>query len=334
MNKVTSKYIKRKKSRIALGLTLVGLLGLLWWGWVPADIDPGCKLSHNGMWVSVDWTSQPADEAAVAQLASEALQKEMDYIFPFVTYLKKDGSFSPSYDHAAEFVATFRHFNHETKVLAWIGIPLITDDHLGIEGTVDLADQATRAKVVKFAVWLVKEVQFDGVHIDAESVHSGDPNYLRLLEEIDAVIGSRMLSVAGSYWMPQALNAVLEGFKWDSKYYQEIANRVDQIVTMTYDSVMPHPALYRLWLREQVSGISSSLASSDVVLLFGVSVSKERTFTHRPSTENLMSGLAGICAGLPQVAGERGVTGVAIYAAWDADAADWDAWQRWLGDPF
>ena len=96
---------------------------------------------------------------------------------------------------------------------------------------------------------------------------------------------------------------------------------------------MPHPALYRSWLCEQVRGISS-LASFDVELLFGASVSKEEIFTHRPSVENMQNGLTGICAGLSRATGNRGAVGIAVYAAWGAEAADWEAWERWLEGPF
>jgi hypothetical protein len=138
---------------------------------------------------------------------------------------------------------------------------------------------------------------FDGVHLDAEPVRSGDKDYLLLLEEVNSMIGNRTLSVAGSYWLPPAVSRlpILEGIKWDSDYYRKVAERVDQIVTMTYDSVMPWGFLYRLWLREQVRGIGHSLASSDVELLFGISVSREHTLTHHPASENMRNGLAGVC---------------------------------------
>jgi hypothetical protein len=97
---------------------------------------------------------------------------------------------------------------------------------------------------------------------------------------------------------------------------------------MTYDSYMPYPALYRLWMREEVRGLNKSLTNSEVQLLVGLSVSRENTPTHQPRAENMGSGLAGICAGLvglPQT--HRKMEGVAIYAAWEVTPADWQIWE-------
>jgi hypothetical protein len=313
-----------------------GLAACSLWGWVPADISGSqCRLAKNGAWISVDWTSRPVDEAAVRQLAEHTSRRGIRYLFPFTTYLKADGSFSPSYDHAGEFVATLRQVGSEQVLLAWIGVPLKNEGLLGIEGTVDLSNEATREEIISLAVVLVEDMGFDGIHLDVETVRSGSKDYLLLLEEVKSGIGDRTLSVAGSYWLPQVVNGlpVLERFKWERGYYREVAERVDQIVTMTYDSGMPLAVLYRLWMREQVRGIGQSLANSNVELLMGISVSQEKTFTHRPKAEHMRSGLAGICAGLSRYAETGGVIdGIAVYAAWEADGTDWQVWEHWIND--
>jgi hypothetical protein len=323
--------------RVFFALMGAGLAIFSWWGWVPARIStPQCQCVQNGAWISVDWTSQPVDEVEIERLAVNMARYEIRYLFPFTTYLREDGSFSSTYDHADEFVAAFRQTGSEQSLLAWIGIPLTNEGTLGIDGTVDLSDESTRQKIVALAVELTEEVGFDGVHLDAETVRSGDESFLLLLEEVKTGIGDRTLSVAGSYRLPQIVNSlpVLERFKWDSEYYGEVAERVDQIATMTYDSGMPLAPLYRLWLREQVRGIGHSLTNSDVELLIGISVSRENTFTHRPWAENLRNGLAGVCGGFeryPEAAGV--VDGIAIYAAWETNEADWNLWERWAGNP-
>ncbi len=274
------------------------------------------------------------DENAVAWLAEGATRRHIRYMYPFATYLRTDGSFSPSYSHAAEFVSAFRRHNQGVYLLAWIGIPLVNDRALGIQGTVNLANEATRERIVEFIVELLDEADFDGIHLDVETVRSGDPDYLLLLEEVRAAIDTKqILSIAGSYWVPESLNRLpgVEGIKWNESYYQAVASRVDQIAVMTYDSVMPYSALYRLWLREQVRGIEQCLTGSGVELLFGVSVSREETFTHHPGAENMRNGLAGICAGLAYTEGEPMANGVAVYAAWEAEASDWaELWKLLL----
>jgi hypothetical protein len=84
-------------------------------------------------------------------------------------------------------------------------------------------------------------------------------------------------------------------------------------------------------MREQVEGISESVEDTDVELLIGISVSGEKTATHHPGAENLASGLTGICAALKD--GRHSIDGVAIYAAWEANAADWVLWDRWQDEP-
>ena len=196
-----------------------------------------------------------------------------------------------------------------------------------------LADPEQRRQIAAFAAWLTDVAGFDGIHLNVEHVDDGDSNYLLLLDEVKEALGrDHILSVASNDWVPDVVNRLplIGGYKWGGTYLRAVAGRVDQIATMTYDSLMPMPALYRLWLREQVVGISRSLAGSDAELLIGISVSRERTQTHRPEAENMRSGLVGVRAGIDrQPTTAHKVDGVAIYAAWEADEADWELWQDW-----
>src|SRR5205085_2558005 len=150
------------------------------------------------------------------------------YLFPFTTYMKADGSFNPTYAYAAAFIAHFHHTNRETALLAWIGLPT---------QQVDLADQHTRATIVTSLVRLIRESGFDGIHLDAEPLPSGDLHYLRLLEELRASLGpDRLLSVAGLPWRSSVEEKVTRfaGYRWSTTYYQSVASRVDQIIVMAY----------------------------------------------------------------------------------------------------
>ncbi len=315
-------------------LTLA-LSALAWWGWVPRDIAANaCACSDNAAWISVDWTSQPVDPVRVAALTAHAARHRLRYLYPFASYVKEDGSFSPSYAYANEFVAVFRRTNQDARLLAWIGIPLDNQGRLGIEGWVDLSDIDTRQAIVASVVDLLEQAQFDGVHLDVETVRNHDPRFVVFLSEVKDAIGSeRILSISGNDWKPDALDRVplIGNYKWSSAYYAQVAAQVDQIAAMTYDSSAPHPALYRLWMREQVRGIASALSATDVELLIGISVSLERTTTHQPGAENMESGLAGICAGLSRLRQRsHSPSGIAVYAAWEATDADWQVWREAL----
>jgi len=80
----------------AIVIAIVSVLGLLLWSWVPAGVASDCHFAENGAWISVDWTSQPVDADAVADLAQNASLRRFHYLFPFTTYVKADGSPSAS----------------------------------------------------------------------------------------------------------------------------------------------------------------------------------------------------------------------------------------------
>ncbi len=322
---------------VRLGVFLVvlsALIVLAVWAWVPSDeSSPACARNQDAAWLSVDWTSTPANEAAIAQLASDAARHKLKYLYLYVSYVKPDGSFSNSYAYASRFVSYFRRYNRDTELLAWIGVPLKNRGGVGIGGSVDLSDQQIRARLADFAATLVRESGFDGVHLDVETVWNNDPWYLRLISDVRRALGPHaMVSVAGGHWLPDWLAwlPIIGPMRWNSAYYRDVAEQTDQIVVMTYDSYLPHAALYRLWMREQVRGVTSSLSEMKTGLLFGLSVSREDTPSHHAAVENIQSGLAGICAGLRTVTGAK-VVGAAIYASWEAEPADWQTWDEWQG---
>jgi len=318
-----------------LGVALLLTVILLQSNWVADNQHElsGCHLSQNAAWISVDWTAAVQSEESIRQLAEEAQKRHLAYLYPYTTYLQPDGTFNNTYEYAAEFVTQFRRFNQSTRLLAWIGIPVENSRFLGIRGWVDLDEETERTQIVNFVTQLLQEVGFDGVHLNVETVQDGDRGYLNLLDETRQAIGtSSMLSIASTYWAPAFLNSLpgVDGFRWTTAYYGEIAARVDQIVTMTYDSAMPSTALYRIWLKRQISAIHESVAQSDVELLVGLSASQENTFTHRTSVENMKSGLAGICAGISGLPSPNQVKGIAIYAYWERQEADEEEWNSWL----
>ena len=315
---------------VFIGVSIVISVLVLNWGRTPANFsNPNCKFTQNAAWVSVDWTSRPVDETAVRQLAESTESRNLQYLFPYVSYLKSDGSFSPSYKYAKEFVSTFRKLDKNTRVLAWIGLPLTNNRPIGVQGWIDLSNQDTREQIVQFITNLIEQSSFDGVHLNAETVQNNDTYFLNLLDEVrQSIRKDKVISVAGSHWYPDYINIlpVIRDFRWTSSYYQEVGQRVEQIATMTYDSYTFHPALYRLWMREQVKGISDSLENSDVELFIGISVSQEQTRSHQPAVERLANGLAGLCAGITS---QKTVQGIAIYADWEFSQSDWQVWQAW-----
>jgi hypothetical protein len=283
-----------------------------------------CTFINNAAWISVDWTSQPIKPDAVRQLATDAERHHLKYLFPYTTYVRQDG-FSQSYSYAAEFVSEFRKTNHDTKLLAWIGVPLKPTREFGVPGWVELSDPDQRARIIEFVAQLVTEAGFDGVHLNVETVWDGDRDYLNFLDEMRKALGEeKMLSVAVPAWLPPGSPPHPAELRWRSPYYAEVGQRVDQIAAMTYDSQSSTAAEYQGWLATQITGIDDSIKKLNTEVLIGLSVSREQTFTHLPEIENIRNSLPAICKA------KSGINGIAVYASWEATSEDWAEWDRWV----
>jgi hypothetical protein len=305
----------------------------------PATNFPGAHFNRgaNAAWLAVEWVKDPHQGAEIAALARDLQQREICYVFVFVSYLKADGRFNPTYSYAAQFTRVLKQAQPDLNIQAWIGLPLKQPPLFGAHGHVDISDAATRQKIVAFCRNLILESGFDGIHMDAEPVPSGDTDILTLLDELRQAIGPvATLSVASRHIWPifSDLPLPLTGLvTWRASYYREVARHVDQIAVMTYDSAMPLPQLYHQWARFQAIEISRALDGTGVDLFFGVPTSEEGTWTHWPNAENMRSGLQGVIAGLNDAeARSSAVTGVAIYPYWETDTAEWATYKFfWLG---
>ena len=268
---VRAGFVRSHRFLFASLALLVALTTVLAaWGWVPSNYSQAaCKLNNNAAWISVDWTSKPVDRSAVKQLVASASARNVAYLYPYVSYLKRDGTFSTSYAYASDFTSAVHAVGSNIKVLAWVGIPLATDAPIGVRGWVDLSERTTRRKVVEFVRRLVRDSKFDGVHLNAETVRNNDPHFLALLDEVRAELGGQMLiSIAGAHHRSDVVGLlpILGDFRWSSDYYGRVASKVDQIATMTYDSYSALAPLYRTWMREQVKAIHDSIANTSAAL--------------------------------------------------------------------
>jgi hypothetical protein len=52
---------------------------------------------------------------------------------------------------------------------------------------------------------------------------------------------------------------------------------------------------------------------------------------HLPDVETVENAMIGTCAGVDALEpGDQPVSGVAMYASWEATAADWQMWDLWV----
>lgn len=334
------KRLRTRSRRIVKGLLVLiaaaaVAAGLFAWGSIPASALQTCSLVNNAAWLSVDWTSRSFSDEQISSLAVQARQRKLAYLYPFTTYLQQDGTFSAPESQSADFVKKYKQINPDTRLLAWIGVPLLNSHSYGVQGWVDLTQPAIRRQITAYAARLVKDTGFDGIHIDVETIWNDDQAFLTLLDEMRAAIGpGALLSLATPHWMPPPLDRLpwVSTLRWSGAYYRDVALRSDQLVLMGYDSWVPVEALYRLWLREQVRGIDLALRGTPAQFIVGISVSREISRSHIARVETLAAGLAGTCAAISDKASQVGQpAGVALYASWAAADADWQLWDAWVG---
>jgi hypothetical protein len=306
----------------------------------PGTNFPGSHFNQgqNAAWLGVEWSMEPHSTAEIAALAEDLQQRQIDTIFVYVSYLKPTGEFNPTYEHAREFVTVFKQAAPEIEVQAWLGVPVrVPPGTPGASGYVDLADEAVQNKIAEFSQLTVQDWGFDGVQLDAEPVVTGDLALLNVLEKMRAAIGPQArLSIAGreiTPLLPEADLVVNRWFTWRGDYYREVANRVDQIAVMAYDSHAPFQFWYEQWVRHQVINLTNSLHETTAEILIGLPTSEEHSSSHDPDVENMQTGLTGLLAGLNDLdAHPERIAGVAIYPYWETSADEWQTYSElWLG---
>ena len=330
-------FLSRNLSLLLLFLILVVLLirGCIF---RPSTAYPGEHFNQgkNAVWLGVEWVKDSQPQEEIEKLANNLRHHQIRYVFVFASYLKPNGEFNSTYDHAATFVKALKATYPEVVVLAWLGLPLKNSDEFN-GGYVDLEGSSIRSEIASFSGRMIEEGNFDGVHLDPEPIPSDDENVLVLLEQIREAIGQNaVLSIATRRIIPLFADAqipVVEQLAWHASYYREIAKRVDQIAVMTYDSGMFTSWLYEQFVRFQVIQISCAVDGTGAQLLIGIPTSEENTRTHNPTAENITSGLQGVIDGLNDAETRpENVSGVAIYPYWEMDETEWKTYTSlWLG---
>jgi hypothetical protein len=230
-----------------------------------------------------------------------------------------------------EFLAVARASAPGMKVLPWVG-GLRVGYRRQRAGSINLGDLAQRQRMVAECRGLMDE-GFDGIHLNVEPVDDGNVEFLSLLRALRTAIGpERILSLSairpGPVRLPFAPN-----FLWTRGYYARIAEVADQVVVMAYDTALPTPTLYRRYLSYVALSLTTRLASSGRArVLVGIPTYDETGLMHRGSVETPENALVGLVAGLRGLGGGGTFEGVALYAEWTTDEAEWDVYERlWRG---
>ena len=206
------------------------------------------------------------------------------------------------------------HFEN-FKVMPWIG------------GVYELqaypASKKWRKTFVDSILKLLKaHPRFAGIHLNIEPMPSGNKEFLALLKEIKQALPPHKIFSLAAY-PPPTLWHPHESVHWDQNYYHEIAQHVDQLVPMMYDTAIQFPKFYQQlmskWTQETL------LWSGDTEVLLGLPLYDDHGVGyHEAKVENLANALQGINSGLDSFSTlPSNYRGIALYCEWEMDSHEW-----------
>ena len=108
----------------------------------------------------------------------------------------------------------------------------------------------------------------------------------------------------------------------------------DQVVVMGYDTGLPTASLYKRYTAWAAARVTSELVEhrSRARVLLGIPTYDEVSLMHRAGVETPANAISGIVSGLRGLGGGGTFEGVALYAEWTTDSADWAVYERlWRG---
>ncbi|MGW5658600.1 glycoside hydrolase family 18 protein [Streptomyces sp. NPDC003758] len=324
--------------RVALGLLLALLVSTLAAG-VALRLnyagDPAPETytrNRDALWLGHAWVDGRKRNTDLDALARRLRDTGIRDLYVHAGPLEHDGTLpKPAYRNARWLIDAVHRELPGVRVQAWLGDKLASEGRVGLR----LQRQETRAAVVRSARQVLA-AGFDGAHFDLEPLHSGDRDYLTLLDALHRVTSAHHvpLSVAAPQIDPlPALHSVtgLTGHPkwWSQRYFGQVARRVDQIAVMSYDTAMPLESLYGGYVAQQTS-LALEVTPPSTDLLIGLPFYHEDHIGHHASAETVTAAVRGARLGLSRTDADRTHFGVALYVDFAATAADWAAYRTFL----
>lgn len=289
----------------------------------------------NVLWAAHTWVGDPHSDAEYRGFAELLRSHEISDLFAHAGPLEGDGSVPDDrIGHAHDFTSAMARYAPGVRVQAYLGQIERRDG-----GPLDLRRPVTRDGIVATATRML-DLGFEGIHYDIEPIASGDRDFLNLLERSRAVTGARgaVLSVAleqvetvpGEH---PVLGTLMPGYHDPTReYLRDVAARVDQIAIMTYDSGLPTGWLFGTYMAWQTVEVVRAVGDRATVFMGVPTYDEGKFWQFHPSAENMRSGIRGVRQGLDRLGdGETRNFGVAIFAEWTTDDAEWHTYStEWL----
>lgn len=333
----TGRRKRRWIRRTALALALLFLLPLLTAevalrvNYTGDTADGTYTRGKDAIWLGHAWIDGRKNDQDVETLARRLRGTGIRDLYVHSGPLEHDGTLpSSDYPEAGWLIAAVHRELPGVRVQAWLGDVLATESPDGMR----LERAATRAAVVR-STREILAAGFDGAHFDLEPLHSGDRDYLDLLDDLHRVTRDHdaLLSVAAHQIDPlPAFHSVwgtLAGHPkwWSQAFFGEVARRVDQIAVMSYDTMQPLQSLYGGYVAQQTS-LALEVTPPSTDLLMGLPFYHENRFGHWNHAETVPAAVRGVRLGLSRTDADRARFGVALYVDFAATEDDWSAYRK------
>ncbi|MCX5248700.1 MULTISPECIES: hypothetical protein [unclassified Streptomyces] len=327
---------RRWPRRLALAVVLALLLPVL-------AAESALRLNYTGdpktgtysrgrdaIWLGHAWVDGRKTDADVTALARRLKNTGIRDLYVHAGPLEHDGTLPKSaYPKARWLIAAVHREAPGTRVQAWLGDVLATESPTGMR----LERPETRAAVVT-STRQILAAGFEGAHFDLEPLHSGDRDYLTLLDSLRSVTRAHhaLLSVAAHQIDPlpgfHAFWGTVAGHPkwWSQRFFGQVARRVDQIAVMSYDTMQPLQSLYGGYVAQQTS-LALEVTPKSTDLLMGLPFYHENRFGHWNHAETVPAAVRGVRLGLSRTDAGRARFGVALYVDFAATEADWTAYR-------
>ncbi|GGW85909.1 membrane protein [Streptomyces malachitofuscus] len=330
----------RRTGRVALAVALVLLVPLLAAGtalrvnYMGDPAEGTYTRDRDAMWLGHAWVDGRKKDADVTALARRLADTGIRDLYVHSGPLEHDGTLPKSaYPRARWLIDAVHRELPGVRVQAFLGDVLANGGPDGLQ----LDRAATRAEVVRSA-GQVLDTGYDGVHLDLEPLHSGDRDFLSLLDDLRAVTRAEdaQLSVAAHQIDPlPELHSVFGLFTehpkwWSQEFFGQVARRVDQIAVMTYDTAQPLEGTYGGFVAQQTS-LALEVTPPTTHLLIGLPFYYESNFDHWGHAETVAAAVRGARLGLSRTDPDRELFGLAPYIDFAATETNWKEYREgWL----
>ncbi|MEU8248476.1 glycosyl hydrolase family 18 protein [Nonomuraea sp. NPDC048916] len=328
---IARTVIHRGLRLIALALVIVvALLGLLAGAYrLQFTGDPAAWAKSTGndaLWMGHMWVDGRRTEKDVKDLAVRLGRTGIKDLYVHSGPFGYDGRLDPArYPNARNFVQWVKKYLPGVRVSAWLGQKVNG-------GRLDLDDPRSRENVLNGAAAIMK-TGFDGIHYNFEPIGDDDTSFLDLLEKTRRHTG--LLSTSTPQIEPYPLMRtafrVARGHDkyWSQAYFRQVADRVDQVAVMTYDSGLPLEALYGGHVVRQAK-LALDLVPEDKAVFVGAPAYHDHGVAWSDAAESVATAARGAKLALSEH-GARERFGLALYVDFAATEEDWREYAtEWL----